>query len=180
METLIFSVVKVEYVVREPDPKDVLHLVSNINEALEESGIEIEYDGSTILVECDQSETTVQFSKLVCDTFGITDKMYRNNDKVSAATEIVLVPSPHNLLIQTELVQPQHAFDKSIQFLFLTEYPKKGTLQTKANPIIYIPVMGDRLIEFADISVEDEHGVPINMIKNSHSQVLVHLRQKLY
>jgi hypothetical protein len=183
MTKLFKSIYKVVYV-NEPDPKDVIHLTSEINRALETNKIECEYDGNSFSMYSPEGNVTgVKFSPLISHTFGLNpDKWYRDRDVVPSFSDIVLIPSSHQLLIQSDLVQTQWVFGKHVSLLFTDEvnWEKRSPIHIKSNPTYYVPLTRNKKIESIEIVFINEQMEPVTMELNSISSILLHLRPKLF
>jgi hypothetical protein len=172
--------------VQEPKQKDVVHLITEINNTLEPFQITLVYDGETIDYENEHTiGAMTQFSSRIEEIFNIPPGHWFVGKKeiLPSFPNIDLGVTNNFINVKCNVIDPQHYNGGLMPILKMFQKPETTTpgklIRLKPAQILYFPVSVSTL-DTLEIELLDEHLDPLKLAEESHTTVVLHLRPCTY
>ena len=182
LDILLTSTKVEKIIVKEPEIKTVIDLISSINEALEEKGIAFTYNFKELeyVNENNLNSTELKLSAFLNNLFGLPeDAVFKGNDmKYPAYNEIDLSLSSELILVKSDIAKPQYYNGHMYPVLkVLKQEFSDSYVQVNCNPIIYVPCK-DEHIQNIKIELQDEQFSELDLFPESFTQVTLHIKNQ--
>jgi hypothetical protein len=174
--------------VQEPATKDVIDLITAINNAMESFQITLVYDGETIEYENEHTYGALtQFSSLIEEIFNIPTGHWfvKKKETFPSFGNIDLGVTSNFINVSCNAIEPQHYNGTLMPILKMFQKPEipnpAQLVQLKSNKVFYLPISKHvSTLDNLEIELLDEHLQPLKLAKDSHSTVVLQLRPQYY